>query len=73
LDPLLKNLRKAGICASRPVFRPLHWDVPCSGKFPQADLAWRESLSLPLYPVLTGREQDEIIQKMVLLLRDLKG
>ena len=64
---LLKSLNRRGIMARRPVFRPLHWDVPCSGKYPEADRAWAQCLSLPLYPLLKEGEQKRVIAETIML------
>ena len=61
LDALIKALERHGVAARRPVYRPLHQDVPCRGAFPQAQAAWQSCLSLPLYPALTDREQAKVI------------
>lgn len=61
---LLARLEGKGIMVRRPVHRPLHWDVPCRGEFSGAERAWRESLSLPLYPSLTPREQRRVVQAL---------
>ncbi len=53
LRELLASCEKHGVSARRPVYRPLHLDVPCKGKFPGAQAAWDTALSLPLYPGLT--------------------
>jgi len=45
-----KQMEKLGVMARKPVSRPLHLDVSCSGKFPGAEKAWKSALSLPLYP-----------------------
>jgi dTDP-4-amino-4,6-dideoxygalactose transaminase len=56
LRGLLEYCAKKGICAHRPVFRPLHLDVSCGGKFSGTELAWSRALSLPVYPGLTDSD-----------------
>ncbi len=67
-DELQGFLRERGIQAlvhyplplhSQPAFRPF---VRAGQRFPEADAAVREILSLPLYPELTEEEQDLVIQ-----------
>jgi dTDP-4-amino-4,6-dideoxygalactose transaminase len=66
-DALQAFLKQRGIASD--VYYPLppHLSVPCrkfgykDGDFPQAELASRETLALPLYPELTLSQQDEVI------------
>jgi dTDP-4-amino-4,6-dideoxygalactose transaminase len=66
-DELQAFLREKGIASE--VYYPLppHLAVPCrkfgykEGDFPHAELAARETLALPLYPELTGQQQEEVI------------
>lgn len=53
LRRVLMLLEQAGVCARRPVFRPLHRYLKLAG-FPGAEEAWRTALSLPIYPTLGG-------------------
>lgn len=59
LRSVLTLLEQAGICARRPVFRPLHRYLRLAG-FPGTDEAWRTALSLPIYPML-GDDIDRVI------------
>ena len=61
LASALNRLEKLGIRAARPVFRPLHLDVPCRGSFPGAGLAWETALSLPIYPALSRSGLSRVI------------
>lgn len=61
LGALADALERRGVTARRPVFRPLHLDVACRGKFPNAERAWAQRLSLPLYPSLSAAEQERVI------------
>jgi dTDP-4-amino-4,6-dideoxygalactose transaminase len=66
-DELQAFLKQKGIASE--VYYPLppHLSVPCrkygykEGDFPQAELASRETLALPLYPEMTHSQQDEVI------------
>lgn len=53
LRNVLTLLEQAGVCARRPVFRPLHRYLKLAG-FPGAEETWRTALSLPIYPMLGG-------------------
>ncbi|HXF85987.1 MAG TPA: DegT/DnrJ/EryC1/StrS family aminotransferase [Anaerolineales bacterium] len=67
-DALQAFLKEKGIASE--VYYPLppHLAIPCrrlgyqEGDFPQAELASRETLALPLYPELTLEQQDQIIE-----------
>ena len=59
LRGILTLLEQAGVCAKRPVFRPLHRYLKLAG-FPGTEEAWRTALSLPIYPTL-GDDIDRII------------
>lgn len=50
------RLERRGVCARKPVFRPLHLDVACKGRFAGAEKAWKSALSLPLYPEMTAAQ-----------------
>ncbi len=65
LDRLIARLERAGVAARRPVWRPLHWDVPCRGPFPHAECAWKTLLSVPLYPGLSRRDQARVVRALV--------
>ena len=54
-DRVLARLERQGIAARKPVFRPLHFDVPAKGRFPNADRAQARCLSLPLHPLLSSQ------------------
>lgn len=52
------GLEQAGICARRPIFRPLHRYLKLTG-LPGTEEAWRTALSLPIYPTL-GNDMDRV-------------
>ena len=69
-DQLKKHLEKKGIPTMIYYSIPLHLQ-PCfkylgyeKGDFPEAEKAAKEVLSLPIYPELTKKEQDYIIQEL---------
>lgn len=62
LGSLIRDLRRRGVGAARPVFRPLHRYLGLSSQlFPRTEQTWKQTVSLPLYPGLTDREQQEVI------------
>lgn len=52
-----------GVTARRPVFRPLHRTQGLHG-FPGADQAFRNALSVPLYPALANKEAEVVIHAL---------
>lgn len=71
LAALAEQLERRGVAARRSVFRPLHLDLSGRGKFPNAERAWRESLSLPLFPDLSAPEQRRVIDSVRACVRAL--
>ncbi len=59
-DAVARRLLRLGVSARVPIFRPLHHDMG-GGRFPQAERAWKESLSIPLYPSLSPSDQAKVI------------
>jgi perosamine synthetase len=59
-DALLAFLRRRGIEAKRPVFRPLHRTLGLTG-FPVADRIHRRGVSLPIYPSLSEADRARVI------------
>src|SRR3990170_5372580 len=59
LERLIPRLEQRGIQCRRPVFRPLHRALGAGG-FPQADLLWERSLSIPCYPSLTDGQVEQV-------------
>ena len=48
---LISRLQGEGVCARRPIFKPLHRYLGLRG-FPQTERAWRSAVSVPIYPSL---------------------
>jgi dTDP-4-amino-4,6-dideoxygalactose transaminase len=51
-EELIRYLQQNGISAAKPVFRPIHLFIGKSGDCPVAELAWMNTVSLPIYPSL---------------------
>lgn len=68
INALIAAFGTRGIAVRRPVDTLLHRFLP-GGEFPSAERAFRETLSLPLYPALTDAEQQQVID----VARDLFG
>ena len=62
-DPIQQHLENKGVMAKRPVHRPAHHYL--GGDYPNAEIAHRESLSLPLYPAISDKEVKDVIESVV--------
>jgi dTDP-4-amino-4,6-dideoxygalactose transaminase len=60
---LVGRLSARGVTARRPIFRPLHLTLGLDG-FPGAAQAFRQALSVPLYPALTAKEVEVVIDAL---------
>ena len=61
--PWIQELARMGIICDRPIHFPLHQNLKLSG-FPVAEKAWKQSLSIPIYPTLTDEEISRIIDSV---------
>jgi dTDP-4-amino-4,6-dideoxygalactose transaminase len=61
--PWIRELRARGIRSERPVQRPIHRYLLQEG-YPLTDQVWSQSLSIPIYPSLTDKETDRVIQSL---------
>jgi UDP-4-amino-4-deoxy-L-arabinose-oxoglutarate aminotransferase len=61
LPLLIKSCGERGVAVRRPVDALLHRLRACAADFPGAEQAWRETLSLPIYPSLSEQEQSVVI------------
>ncbi len=53
--PWIRELAPMGIVCDRPIHFPLHRNLKHGG-FPATEKAWKQSLSIPIYPTLTDEE-----------------
>jgi perosamine synthetase len=58
---LIDKTNRAGIDCRRPIYKPLHRYLGLRG-FPGAEEMYRTAVSVPIYPGLTKREQERVIQ-----------
>lgn len=65
VESLRSRLEALGVTARRPVARPLHAELGLADEaFPRAATAWRQALSLPIYPSLTEAELEQVVAAM---------
>ena len=57
----IRKLEGEGIGCARPVYRPLHQYLGLKG-FSRTEKAWKESLSIPIYPSLTEENVERVIK-----------
>ena len=57
--PWIQALDQMGIVCDRPVYLPLHRYLNLPG-YPATEEAWRNSISIPIYPGLTDEEVDRV-------------
>jgi len=63
-ENLLARLESLGICAARPIFRPLTRHTG-GDPLPGVERAYSEDISIPIYPALTDREVEKIAKTVV--------
>jgi len=61
----IQELARMGIICERPIHHPLHQNLKCSG-YPATDKAWKQSLSIPIYPTLNEEEICRVIESVKL-------
>jgi dTDP-4-amino-4,6-dideoxygalactose transaminase len=59
----IDKLARLGIICERPIHFPLHRNLKLDG-YPATEKAWRQSLSIPIYPTLTDEEISRIIESV---------
>tara|TARA_B100001964_G_scaffold122191_1_gene135554 strand:+ start:719 stop:1699 length:981 start_codon:yes stop_codon:yes gene_type:complete len=59
---LIKKLKKNGVTAELPVFRPLHHIYKSSHLCRFTDKIWKSVYSIPIYPSLTSLERQQIVR-----------
>ncbi len=61
VESFLKLSKEKGINCERPVFKPLHRYMNLSG-FTNTDSVWEKAVSIPIYPALTEKNMNTIIE-----------
>ncbi len=59
--PWIRALGKQGIACAKPVYYPLHLYQGLPG-YPNTEQAWKQTLSIPIYPSLTDKDANRIIE-----------
>lgn len=71
-DKIIPSLNRAGIEAKKPVYMPLHRYLGLKpGQFPNTEQAHRTAISLPIYPSLTTRQANYIIDNLAKTLKSI--
>jgi len=60
----IEALSRKGIGCDRPVYLPLHRQIKLKG-YPVTEKAWKNSLSLPIYPSLTDEAVTRVIDAVI--------
>ena len=68
----IRRAAHAGIGCARPVYIPLHRLLKLDG-FPRTERAWRQCVSIPIYPSLTDADVERIISVVSGLLKSPAG
>jgi perosamine synthetase len=61
--PWIQELARLGIVCDRPIHFPLHQNNKLGG-YPATEKAWKQSLSIPIYPTLTDEEISKVIESV---------
>jgi len=61
--PWIRELAGRGIACARPIHIPLHQYLKLSG-YQTTEKAWKQSLSIPIYPTLTDDEINKVIDSV---------
>ena len=61
IDAFIENIKKRGVDAAKPVFKPLHtyMNLPDS-QFPNTANAYKKAVSIPIYPSLNDEEAEDV-------------
>jgi len=61
--PWIRELARMGIACARPIHHPLHQYLKLNG-YQATEKAWKQSLSIPIYPTLTDDEINKVIESV---------
>ena len=65
---MIELLITKGVSSAKPVFKPLHRYFELRSGLKKTDEAFATSLSIPIYPTLTDREQEQVIRALMEIL-----
>ena len=60
----IKNMLKNNVVCCKPVYRPIHRYLGLSG-FPNSEKAWRQAVSIPIYPSLSNENVKIILSNIL--------
>jgi len=66
VDGWIARLLAAGIASAKPVFKPLHQYLE-SGDCPNAEAAFSQTLSIPIYPSLSDNDVERIVEAVTIV------
>jgi len=69
LGNIIEFLKRKEISAGRSVYRPLHMDMACGGRFPVTQEAWNTLVSIPIYPSLSCIEVKKITDAVIMAVK----
>jgi len=61
--PWIQEFARRGIICERPIHFPLHQNLQLGG-YPGTEKAWKQTLSIPIYPALTDEEVSRVIESV---------
>lgn len=64
VDRLIRLMEKDRIVCRRPIFKPIHQYIGEMG-FPNSEMAWERSISIPIYPGLGDEEVRRITDSLI--------
>ena len=73
IEAMIKGLREIGIDCARPVFCPLHRYLQLMTGYPGSEKAWKEAISLPIYPSITDHEKGIVASALLESLHFVSG
>lgn len=66
LDAVIGRMQAAGVTCHRPIDQPLHqWLNKDPDRYPVSTLLWETSMSIPIYPTLTGAQQEQVCEAVL--------
>ena len=69
--PWIQELARRGIICERPIHFPLHQNLKLGG-YPATEKAWKQTLSIPIYPTMTDEEVSRVIESVTLCYEKFK-